>query len=271
MITLARPGMFSAALFLSVSIVAQDAEPEYVNLNWTLEEYQTRCIPIWSEEELELAVVDGGCTVGKFGDIAELDGSRFYYALYNDDKKSLPRVDPPDDIEAEIRRLRDENWRTESTALAIFKATAEDRERATVVHLRKQGRIPYGSLQIEPFTEPELIQTDIGPVIYLRGFGCCDGMQMYRFDEYWLWRDGDLLQVDTNAWFRSARERLRLPAGYSLNGISNLAQALPTLTYDASIWGPEDPDCCPSGGEVRIHFEWEDLTLRISSFNLALN
>ncbi len=273
MFTLARSGVLFSALIVSASVIAQDLGPRYAELNWTLEEYQTRCIPIWSEEMLEIAVVDGGCTVAEFGEIAQIDGFSIYYALYNDDKRFLPEyLEADDDRDVWIQNLRaSENWVTESTALVLFQIGPGTQDRPTIFHLRKQER-PSGFTQVETFSIPEIIQTDIGPVMYLRGFGCCDGMQQYVFDEYLLWRDHEWLKLDPHAWFQNSHDPLRLPAGYSLNGIGNLFfQSLKKLIYDASVWGPDDPNCCPSGGDARIHFEWDDLTLRISSFDLVLN
>ena len=222
MIALIRYGMLPAAFILSVAATAQDAEPVQADLNWTLDEYRTRCVPIWSEESLELVGVDGGCAVAEFGEIVTLDGFKFYYALYNDDKRFIPdNLFPDEDPEVWINSLRDGQWVTEFTALALFKEDTEIRERATMFHLRKQRNRPSGFTQVLTFAAPEIIQADIGLIMYLRGFGCCDGMSQYGFDEYWLWRDGDWIQLDPHSWFRSARERLRLPAEYSLHGILN--------------------------------------------------
>ena len=57
-----------------------------------------------------------------------------------------------------------------------------------------------------------------------------------------------------------------MPAGFRLNGIGDLTSALRTMTYvDNAVLRDSDCMACPSGGTVRIQFEWDDLTLRVVS------
>ena len=54
--------LLTATAFVNLSAFAQEAAP----LGWTLEEFRTRCIPLWSNEPTAVAE---DCTV------AELDGT----------------------------------------------------------------------------------------------------------------------------------------------------------------------------------------------------
>jgi len=56
-----------------------------------------------------------------------------------------------------------------------------------------------------------------------------------------------------------------MPAGFKLKGIGDLRDALRTLRYVSSDVA-RDGDCCPTGGTVRIRFEWDGLTLRVAGF-----
>ena len=229
----------TAAVVLSAR--AQEAEP----LRWTLEEFRTRCIPLWTNDP---TVEAEDCTVAEFGEIAELDGVRFHYARYHDRRRPIP------------------NWSTlapvtEFNALVILRMDPPDRDEATVFHVRKQTEDSW----FDTFDAPELLQTDRGPILYLLGRGLGAGMSQYGYDEYWLWQPGTWVPLDVHGWGYTARERM--PAGFWLAGIDSteLTRAMTTMTYVSYVLRDDDAMCCPSGGTVRIQFEWDDLTLRVVS------
>ena len=216
---------------------AQDAEP----LRWTLDEFRTRCVPLWSDEP------HPECRVAEFGEVAVLDGSTLHFAVYDDPAMPIPIWGAS-------------GWR-QRNALLLLKADHPDPEVATVFHIRKpergDGLIMYNA--------PEVIETDLGSVLFLRGSGSGDGSFQFQYDEHWLWRSGTLVPLDVHGWLHPMRERM--PDGFALKGIGDLRDALRTLTYvsrDVAVDG--DGDCCPSGGTLRIRFEWDVLTLRIESF-----
>ena len=131
---------------------------------------------------------------------------------------------------------------------------------ATVFHVRKHEE-QYGYLTN---LAPELLQNDRGPILYLAGRGLGSGRSQYRNDEYWLWRSGTWLPLDVHGWYIDFRDRM--PDGFIHWGLVYLATALSTMTYVDAIHRDEDAMCCPSGGTIRIHFEWDDLELRVAGF-----
>lgn len=163
-------------------------------LRWTLDEFRTSCIPVWSEEPA------AACKVAEFGEVAKLGGSTLYFALYDDPSQPNP------------------GWASQSSrqrnVLVLLRATAPNPQEATVMHVRK----PEPSYVDGMFHPPELIQTDLGPVLYLRGSGHGDGRFQFQYDEHWLWRSGTLVPLDVHSWFYSMRTRM--PAGFELKGIS---------------------------------------------------
>ena len=235
--------LLTATAFGTLPVYAQEAAP----LRWTLEEFRTRCIPLWSDDPTAEAE---DCTVAEFGEIAELDGSTFYFARYHDRPLPVPEG-------VEMLRLGEFN------ALVILRADPTNREEATVLHVRKREQ--YAFYQPLHFHAPELIQTDRGQVLYLRGSGLGDGAFQYQYDQYWLWRSGTWVPLDVHGWNDTMRERM--PDGFGLGGIhGDIPRALRTLTYDAPVRRDGDYDCCPTGGTIKIQFEWDDLTLRVVSF-----
>ncbi|MYE84376.1 MAG: hypothetical protein F4X36_21510 [Gammaproteobacteria bacterium] len=216
---------------------AQGAEP----LRWALDEFRTRCVALWSDEP------HPECRVAEFGEVAVLDGWTLFFAVYDD--PAMP-----------ILIMGTSGWR-QRNALVLLKADRLDPQEATVLHIRKPER---GDGPIM-YHVPEVIETELGPVLFLRGTGSGDGSFQFEYDEHWLWRSGALVPLDVHGWLYPMRERM--PDGFALKGIGDLRDALRTLTYvsrDVAVAG--DLDCCPSGGTLRIRFEWDDLTLRVESF-----
>lgn len=241
MATLIRQFLLIAAGALSISAHAQEAEP----LQWPLDEFRTRCIPLWTDDP-NVEVED--CTVAEFGEIAELDGSRFYYARYHDRTRPIP-----DEIQLPSV--------TEFNALVILRMDQPNRQNATVFHVRKQDSGSW----FETFHAPKLLQTDRGPILHLAGRGLGAGRSQYDRHQYWLWRSGTWVALDVLSWIYEFRGQM--PDGFGLGGIGDLATALRTMTY-VDTWVRRDGDymCCPTGGTIRIQFEWDDLTLRVLSF-----
>ncbi|MYD96014.1 MAG: hypothetical protein F4X98_01330 [Gammaproteobacteria bacterium] len=215
----------------------QEAEP----LRWALDEFRTRCIPLWGD------VPNSDCTVAEFGEVAELDGSTFYFAVYDD--RSAPVPDWAT------------SWSRQANAVVLFRAERPDLQTAIVLHVRKPDR-EYGQ---RAYRAPELLRTDLGPVFYLQGYGSGDGSFQFQYDEYWLWRSGSLVALDVHGWLYPTRERM--PSGFSLKGIGDLRDALQTLRYvSGDVARDGDGDCCPTGGTVSIRFEWDGLSLRVADF-----
>ena len=111
---------------------------------------------------------------------------------------------------------------------------------------------------------PELLQTDCGPILYLAGRGPGSGSSQYDNDEYWLLQSDTWVPLDVLGWVYDFRDRM--PDGFSLHGIGDLATGLSTMTYVDAVHRDGDAMCCASGGTIWIHFEWDDLTLRVESF-----
>ena len=232
-----------AATLWGFVAVAQNSETE--PLTWTLAEFQSRCIPLWPEE---VTVGGGDCTVAEFGLISEFDGIQFYYARYHDDSRYRP----------EDRLV----FTTEFNALVLLKGDSSDSRMASVFAVRQQWEDDWYRI----FRAPKIIQTDHGPILYSQGLGSGWSGQQYSHDQYWLWRSGDWVEIDTHSWLRDLRERM--PDGFYPGGVYELAEALPTMTYEITARRASDATCCPSGGRIRIRFEWDDLTLRMASFEL---
>ncbi|MYD97492.1 MAG: hypothetical protein F4X98_08915 [Gammaproteobacteria bacterium] len=226
------------AVILGLVPLAEEAEP----LRWTLDEFRTRCIPLWSDEP---TAKGDDCTVAEFGEIVELDGSTFYYARYHDG------------------RAPDPGWFQtlgEFNVLVILRSDPPDREAATVFHVRKPGN-DYGYLT---HFAPELIRTQRGPILYLKALGPGGSDGQYDNHQYWLWRSGGWVLLDALSWVYALRERM--PNGYSLGGIRNLAPALETMNYATDAYRAGDSRAEPTGGTVTIYFEWDDLTLQVARF-----
>ena len=240
MTTVFRLFLLITAAAVSTPVRAQEAEP----IRWGLEEFRTRCIPLWSDYP---TVEEEDCTVADFGEIVELDGSTFYFARYHDRSRPFPDELPSYMV-------------IEFNVLVILRSDPPNLEDATVVHVRRHEE-EYGFLTI---LAPELLQTDRGPILYLAGRGLGSGTSQYKYDEYWLWRSGTWLPLDMHGWFNVFWDRIL--EGFWLSGIFDLATALSTMTYVAPVHSDEDAQCCPSGGTIWIHFEWDDLTLRVVSF-----
>ena len=222
---------------LAGSSEAQVAE----TFSWPVDEFRSRCIPLWSDAP------DPDCTVAEFREFAKLDGTSFFFALYDDRSKPVP------------------DWMTSdsqtSNALVLLSADRRDLDVATVLHVRK----PKPGTEPRSYRFPELIQTDLGPVFYLQGDGLGDGSFQFQYDEYWLWRAETLVPLDVHGWLYPMRERM--PTGFKLKGIGDLRDALRTLSYVTSdVARDGDADCCPTGGTVTIRFKWDHLTLRVASF-----
>jgi len=230
-----------AAAMSSVVAIAQNSEPEA--LRWSLEEFQSTCIPLWPDE---LTEGGGDCTVAEFGEIGEFDGVRYYYARYHDDSRYRP-----EDVLV---------FAIEFNALVLLRADSADDRMASVFHVRQQWENDWHQI----YRKPEIIQTDHGSILYSQGLGAGWSGQQFSHDRYWLWRSGDWVEIDVHGWLPTMREQV--PDGFQLGGIYELAQALPTMTYEISARRDGDATCCPSGGTIRIQFEWDDLTLRVASF-----
>lgn len=235
MTTTIRHLLSITAVALSFPSLAQESEP----LRWTLEEFRTRCIPLWDDD---VAVEGGGCTVAEFGEIAELGGSTFYYARYHDRRvpDGLGLIDP----------------HREFNVLVILASDPPDRELATVFHVRGDG---YGSLT---YLAPKLLRTQRGPILYLEGRGPGGSDGQYDNHEYWLWQSGEWVLLDALSWVYALRERM--PDGYRV-GVWDLAPALETMTYVTSGYRAGDSRAHPTGGTFTIRFAWDDLTLRVAS------
>lgn len=100
---------------------------------------------------------------------------------------------------------------------------------------------------------------------YLPGDGWIDGPpRAYRFgeatvlvvparlhgtgaitnDHAWLVESAGLRAIDTTSWVRD----VQAPARYRLHKLSRIDWD--TMTAGAALAAPEDPNCCPSGGEL---------------------
>lgn len=225
---------------LSIVVRAQEAQP----IRWALDEFQTRCIPLWSDHP---TVEEEDCTVAEFGEIATLDESTFYFARYHDRSQPIP-----DELQPYVV--------TEFNVLVILRSDPPNLEEATVIHVRTDEA--YGFMT---HLAPELLQTDRGPILYLAGRGLGAGRSQYDKDEYWLWQSDTWVPLDVHSWIYDFRDRMS--DGFRLNGIGDLATALGTMTYvDSAVHRDGDAMCCASGGTIWIHFEWDDLTLRVVSF-----
>ena len=229
-----------AVAALAIAADAQEPEP----LRWTLEAFQTRCIPLRANDP---TIETEDCKVAEFGEFAELDGWTFYYARYHDRGAPVP------------------NWGTgapvkEFNALVAMGVDPVDRDQATVFHVRKYE--DYGGYPSVIFAAPVLLQTGRGPILYLQGFG--PGALQFEYDQYWLWQFGTWVALDTDGWLKDISEQM--PDGFYLYGVGDLRTALSTLTYVRAARREEDAMCCATGGTLTIRFEWDDLTLRVASF-----
>lgn len=237
MVKMRRFLVFGAAV-CGMSTHAEEAKP----LVRTLEEFRSHCIPLWPDAPTTLA---GDCTVAEFGELVQLDGSTFYFARYHDRTRPTPDSVglPPS---------------TEFNALVLIRADPAEGGEGTVVHVRKREGL-------DEFLAPVLLRTARGPVLYLAGRGIGDSHSQYGYDEYLLWQAGTWVELDVHSWVYGVRNLM--PDGYRLKGIIDLAPSLETLEYvSTSVLRDGDGDCCPTGGTVSIRFYWDDLTLRVASF-----
>lgn len=240
MVKIRRFLVFGAA----ISAMPAHAE-EALPLVRTLEEFRSHCIPLWSDAPTTLA---GDCTVAEFGELVQLDGSAFYFARYHDRTRPIPDAVglPPS---------------TEFNAVVLIRADPAEGGEGTVVHVRKLEEHSYWG----EFLAPKVLRTGPGLVLYLAGRGLGDSHSQYDYDEYLLWRSGTWVELDVHSWVYGVRKRM--PDGYRLKGIIDLAPSLETLKYvSTSVLRDGDGDCCPTGGTVSIRFYWDDLTLRVESF-----
>ena len=231
--------VFGAAVSC-VSTHAEDTE-----LVGTLEEFQSDCIPLWPDAPATMAE---DCTVAEFREIVRLDESTFYFARYHDRTRPVPDGVglPPSN---------------EFNALVLIRADGPEGGEATVVHVRKPDEGSYW----REFLAPEVLRTGRGLVLYLAGRGLGDSHSQYGYDEYLLWQSGTWVELDVHSWVYRLRERM--PDGYRLKGIFDLAPSLETLKYvSTAVLREGDGDCCPTGGTVSIRFYWDDLTLRVENF-----
>ncbi len=272
MISSIRFSTLVAVLTMSATVNAQDfnedatdVEAQYADLGWTLEDHQTRCIPLWSEEDRKDIVVEGPCAVAEFGEFAELDGFKFYYAIYNDDTRFLTRYWSEDgDIESQVQDIRNSEWLSTSNVLVLLREELNLPQQITVFHLRKtRTDTPISG---EVFLSPELIQTDIGPVLFVEALACCSSANSFWSDEYWVWKDAEWVRIYPSSWIQDAYNNINLPDGFAIRGLYRVAQTLTTLTHSSRVYRPDDANCCPQGGNIRIHFQWRDEKLQASSF-----
>lgn len=219
---------------------AEEARP----LVRTLEEFRSHCIPLWPDAPTTLA---GDCTVAEFGELVQLDGSTFYFARYHDRRRPIPDSVglPPS---------------TEFNALVLIRADPAEGGEGTVVHVRKLEEHDYWG----EFLAPKVLRTSLGPVVYLAGRGLGGGHSQYSYDEYLLWRSGTWVELDVHSWVRGVRAGM--PDGYRLQGVYDLAPSVETLEYVGSVLRDGDSNCCPTGGTVSIRLYWNNLTLRVASF-----
>ena len=239
MVKIRRTLVFGAAV-CSMPAHAEEAGP----LVRTLEAFRSHCIPLWPDAPATLA---GECTVAEFRELARLDGSTFYFARYHDRTRPIPDSDglPPN---------------TEFNALVLIRADSAEGGEGTVVHVRKPEEHDYWG----DFSAPKVLRTGLGLVLYLAGRGLGGGHSQYGYDEYLLWRGGTWVELDVYSWVYGVRAAM--PDGYRLQGIYDLAPSLETLEYVGSVLRDGDSDCCPTGGTVSIRFYWDDLKLRVASF-----
>ncbi len=77
-------------------------------------------------------------------------------------------------------------------------------------------------------------------------------------DQAWLVETSGLRTVDTTSWVRD----VKAPARYRLHQLSRIDWN--TMTATAALAAPEDPNCCPSGGELkfRLRLQGDRVALR---------
>ena len=208
---------------------------------WTLEELRTHCIPLWAEADV---ANESDCEVREFGEIAEVGGTRLYWALYHDRRQRISEL-----------LAESMTWLGYNSILVFFRQESSDEDMATVDFVRSNATMYY-----QP---PRPISTDRGLILFSEGHDCCDSKAQFWNHRSWLWRSGAWTELDIHRWYRE----FQMPTGYGLKGVSgDLASALSTQTLNVSVFRDGDGDCCPTGGFVRIQFELDNLALRVVGY-----
>lgn len=121
------------------------------------------------------------------------------------------------------------------------------------------------------YDPPQLIWVGFpAPVPVIAIAGTMTGNGHYNADALFRWTDGPqpLIPIDNVSWWNDVRKRL--PAGLSINkGVGFNYSPSGLISAGASLWRPQDGDCCPGGGTARLTFEIENDVLVLKTIDIT--
>lgn len=184
------------------------------------------------------------CGVSQFGPFGVVGAQEYFYALYclipgyADEGTTCAS----DTFTANYHRRR---------GLAIFRKESPEEE-LTLMLSRATPEIG-----IYVYDRPEIIESSAGTVLVvpIRVDGTGSGNE----SEYYLRQEGIWLRLDATSWLQELRRRI--PEQFGM--WKGLWPDLRTMTAKTGLYRPDDANCCPTGGEIRVQLTIRDGALVI--------
>lgn len=186
--------------------------------------------------------VQSQCQVLQFEPFGEVGGERYYYALY----RHITSFDSVWETGESIYDSPPYN----QTALFWFAGPAEGPLTALYGETTDMG--------VAWFVPPQLVVTEYGTLLKMTnkisGTGAGQEHNLFRY------KNGLWVAVDTDS-FRTEIGK-RLPKGYGI--WKGFDIDLTTWQLELPVWKPDDVNCCPSGGKVKIRLTLKEDRLSVS-------
>ncbi len=244
--TLSITSCAGLALIIVISAATPCRAQESELNDYAVVDLSARCIALDPDTD---AAATRECSVQEFGHLAAIDSYDFYYALYRD------LLEIPSELNLEVwdRGVGNRN------VLLMF---AGERG-ANHVGLMRSWFADRRELGPYAYRMPEIISTELGPVLHVIRHDNGDGMTQWFNHEYWLWQWGGWLRLDVSSWYDNIHSFV--PSDHRVQGVSYNHFDLAALKNISPVRKHGDPDCCPSGGIITVDFEWVGLSLSVTS------
>jgi uncharacterized protein len=194
------------------------------------------------------------CEVSDAGVVGKIADQTFFYTIYclEPDFSSVdgiaPQEGPPCGPESFFRQK----------GVSLY--VKHDRE--PLLRLVKE-RVNQ-DLGFVTYEKPGIVESPYGKVLHIPGV--VSGTGSYNVSNYYIWDEQAKvwMDLDTTSWLKDV-EKLAKGGTYLSHGVW---PDLKTMTVELSLSREDDPNCCPTGGEVIVALGIKDNAFIIKSFRL---
>ena len=187
------------------------------------------------------------CSVNKFEQINVSKDHILYYALYRWISTPLQTID---------ERYDEQPYN--NSAIVIFDAGQENTAKPKWAWFNPDG------FQFARFEAPVIIKNDFGTILCIPHLFA--GTGHFNDDKYFLYSKSQWQRINTSNWLKTLNDKL--PKGFGV--WKGVTPDIANLSATTHVWEKGDPNCCPSGGKIKIKLGIENQELIVISHDFEV-